>query len=265
MLPMGGPKVWGNATWAPDDVASRQLTAVGRTLGGIIARVQTREEGLGEAVRANSTGSLSAEQVELLRSTVGGWRGLERPSPSSSSSLSSSLSSSAAAGEQSEQSEQQPKPQRGEALDVNAALKALAATAGLQFSLNMERWAAATKRLDLSVILEQHRRVEAAVAAAAVEREEARRQRAATAASSGGGGGNEDGSGKQECRSTDAAADAENPADAVGATAALRRQRQQQTARGGASKPAVNRPQVPLFDLTKSPLPVAPKLKLYCL
>jgi hypothetical protein len=73
MLPVGGPKIWGNVTWAPDDVAAPNLTAAGRSLGGVIARVGIRDDDVGSAVRANETGRLSPASVEALTRTVAGW------------------------------------------------------------------------------------------------------------------------------------------------------------------------------------------------
>jgi hypothetical protein len=43
-------------------------------------------------------------------------------------------------------------------MDVDAALRALATTAGAQFTDNMRRWSAAAQRLDLSHVLSRHRR-----------------------------------------------------------------------------------------------------------
>jgi hypothetical protein len=48
MLPTGGPKVWGNASWAPDDSAIPGLDKSGRSVGGVIQGIFTADDSLGE-------------------------------------------------------------------------------------------------------------------------------------------------------------------------------------------------------------------------
>eukprot|EP00878_Enallax_costatus_P008458 GHUV01008840.1.p1 GENE.GHUV01008840.1~~GHUV01008840.1.p1 ORF type:complete len:707 (+),score=149.19 GHUV01008840.1:1658-3778(+) len=71
MLPVGGPKVWGNATFAPDD--DPQVIAAGRTYGGLIALVRSADAKLRDAVRRNDSSLISNDSLSFLTTTLSNW------------------------------------------------------------------------------------------------------------------------------------------------------------------------------------------------
>jgi hypothetical protein len=124
-------------------------------------------------------------------------------------------------------------------LDVNQAVAALAATAGLQFTRNMQNWSAAASHLDLSDVIRRHEEVEAEL-----ERKRAAGECAAAAAGQCGG----------------AAGAGDGDADAVAAAMSMGERRRERRA-----ERAPRRPAVPIVDVTRRPLPNAPSFSLYCL
>ncbi|WIA16398.1 hypothetical protein OEZ85_013090 [Tetradesmus obliquus] len=71
MLPVGGPKVWGNATHAPDD--DEKVTAAGRSYGGLIALVRSVDSKLRDAVTKNDSSLISSDSLQLLTKTLNDW------------------------------------------------------------------------------------------------------------------------------------------------------------------------------------------------
>eukprot|EP00879_Flechtneria_rotunda_P012648 GHRR01013206.1.p1 GENE.GHRR01013206.1~~GHRR01013206.1.p1 ORF type:complete len:750 (+),score=225.44 GHRR01013206.1:937-3186(+) len=196
MMPVGGPKVWGNATFAPDDDAN--ITAAGRSYGGIIALVNSGDDKLRDAVRRNDSSQISGDSLNLLHRTLSNWGNLVRSFTGSSEDTNqdsdgadsgNSNSSNdkqqhevdkrkqdedesskqhappAAAhqssdAQQSEESQKQGSRENEEEqvrfLDVHSAIYSLALAAGKQFTTNMQRWAPAAKVLDFSAVLAHH-------------------------------------------------------------------------------------------------------------
>ncbi|KAF6256224.1 Lecithin:cholesterol acyltransferase-domain-containing protein [Scenedesmus sp. NREL 46B-D3] len=229
MLPVGGPKVWGNATHAPDDDAT--VTAAGRSYGGLIALVRSVDSKLRDAVTKNDSSLISSESLQLLTKTLSNWGNLVSNWGSSTNNsdgdgeeTDSGNATRAAAGsgpgvageaagnasgksakdvwtsgesvEAGEGEGGSPKEERADVaggrrlggdgneerqkqateeaeggeqpvrfLDVHSALLSLAATAGEQLTINMQRWAPAARDLDLSHVLAHHRKTALQLAA----------------------------------------------------------------------------------------------------
>ena len=301
MLPVGGPKVWGNATWAPDDAPlAPALRAAGRSLGGVLARVVAAADGGaaegavaaaaakgGNGGDVSAIGALSADILAFLRGTItGGGNGSGSGSgdDANSSATNSSATNGSSGGKDAAGADKPAADDDGAAaearggtaarfLDVDGALRALAATGGRRFAANLARWApaaaspAAAARIGLPRILAALERAEAD--AAARRRRDEDDERAAFEAAQGSAAAGEcraaDGSCAARAAAAAGAAGAGAPGeDASDAVAAAR-------ARGGGGKAqapssaAPKRPPVPIVDFTETPLPKAPNLSIYCL
>jgi len=130
MLPVGGTTVWGNANWAPDD--TENVTAAGRSFGGIIARVKADTSVNEEMDKTkNNTGGLSSEALSLLHSTLHSWKDLM-------------------GGSRDEDSDAYADNMKDKVnfLNVTGAINAAAMTAGLQFMRNLQRWSPVKDSMD---------------------------------------------------------------------------------------------------------------------
>lgn len=128
MLPLGGTKIWGNATWAPDD--DDDIRKTGRSYGAFISSVSTSKKAAAEAIDDNNKGNGSLSSSGLSRAdqrtvteTLKGWLGGDGAASSGSGS---------GAGE-------------GEVLhlDVDQTLLSLVEAAGEVFANHMRDWSAA--------------------------------------------------------------------------------------------------------------------------
>jgi hypothetical protein len=79
MLPVGGPAIWGNVSWAPDD--DDKVVAERRTLGTMVASVATNQPQLISNSEVNSSNTTKEEWQGLTATLRSYW---DKPTSSES-------------------------------------------------------------------------------------------------------------------------------------------------------------------------------------
>jgi len=202
MLPVGGPKVWGNGTHAPDDTP--ELRAAGRSLGALLTARDDRDSAAGRLGASVTEGLVrqrqqQQQQAPTKRRSLFGTRSAEDAANAtdggSGNSTSGSGTSSSSSGEGSQAGgdaaanatlEEMP-------LDVDAATRFVGRVAGPNFVANLPRWAGAAQRLDMAATMREAKAEAAARAELLRERAEDDAEEQCSWLSSGagscGGGG----------------------------------------------------------------------------
>lgn len=247
MLPVGGPKVWGNATHAPDDPP--ELRAAGRSLGALLMARDDRASAAGRLGASATAAAERAEEQEKAQASqqkkkkrrslfatrsAAAAQGAEEEDKAGAGSEedddvgsntattkndnNSSDSGSAGSGQDAGAPLPPPSSDLVELpLDVDAALRFVGRMAGPNFVANLPKWSAAARRLDIAETLREAQE-EAAAHAELLhehEEEEQERQGASCSWSAAGGGGACGAGGKHNATASAGASSSEEDDDNI--------------------------------------------------